>query len=314
MKINNKKKKGSSETTRKIRFQRKILKKARKNSTFQFEAYFKTGGYCNPSCGFLEWFIGFFEAEGTFAHWFDGEKQRCQIEITQKDPKLMYKIKKKFGFGNVTYFLKNNNTYWRYQISKTEHLQALIVLFNGNLVTEHKYQTFCLFLNQFYHCSNQKPIFLLEKNNKVVSLTNYWLSGFLEGNGDFGATQKWNQNQSKLSSGLQIKFSIAQKQEHFLLNQIKNLFKISTQMYSIYNEHNDILYNCLETTHIDSLKIIRMYLERYPFLGQRTVLIKRWIRLIGYKEKDYPLTEKSSRKLTRLVLATKQKSLLSLKS
>jgi hypothetical protein len=33
---------------------------------------------------FFEWFISFFEAEGSFSSWFDGKRKRLQIEITQK--------------------------------------------------------------------------------------------------------------------------------------------------------------------------------------------------------------------------------------
>ena len=96
------------------------------NSIFNLEPYFQQGTpdhITNPNIGFLEWFIGFFEDEGSFCHWFDGKKNRCQIEITQKDPRLMYKIKKNLGFGNVCQFTKETDGifYWRYSTSRFEN-------------------------------------------------------------------------------------------------------------------------------------------------------------------------------------------------
>lgn len=298
-------KKESSETRRKKMFQQKIIKNEKKTPIFQFEAYFKIKNQTQTSTDFLEWFIGFFEAEGSFSRWFDGKKWCCQIEITQKDPKLMHKIKKKFGFGNTKFFRRNNTTYWRYQVEKENHLKALIFLFNGNLVTDHKYKMFELFVNQFYKSQKEKPIQILEKNQKGVSLHTYWLSGFLEGNGGFSATQKQNPKQTKLSAGLLIKFYVTQKNELFLLNRIRNVFNILTTVDQLNDESNTVMYNKLETTNPKSLNIIRAYLEIHPFLGQKNILVKRWIRLLDYQEKNYPLTKKSSQKLRRLVVSTK---------
>lgn len=79
----------------------------------------------------------FFEAEGSFTTWFN-KKQRFQISITQKDPKLMYKIKISLGFGNVISFTRNNKKYWCYQTSSSKNLKRFILLFNGNLITSKK--------------------------------------------------------------------------------------------------------------------------------------------------------------------------------
>ena len=314
-------KKESSETIRKIGFQSKQTKNSKQleqsagclhTESFQFEAFLKQTEQSSNIVlnDFLEWFIGFFEAEGSFSHWFDGKKWRFQIEITQKGPKLMYKIKKKMGFGNVLCFCRNKQTYWRYQISKRTHIQTIIFLFNGNLMTNHKYHMFFRFAFAFSRL-NKIPMHLLEKNSHPISLSTYWLSGFLEGDGGFWAAQKKTKARTKLSSGLYVKFYVTQKNEFGLLNQIKNVFEISGNIYQLNNGQTPVLYNRLETCQLKSLQKIRIYLQTYPFLGQKNLLVKRWIRLIGYKEKDYPMTKKSSQKLTRLIASTKQASLIS---
>lgn len=303
---------GSSETKREILINLQKQKKNdnlknRKYLKFNFENYLKYGKpkqISNPNKDFLEWFLGFFEAEGSFSHWFDGKKYCLQIEITQKDPKLMYKIKKNLGFGNVTQFLRNNKIYWRYSTSKKECLISFIYLFNGNFITVHKNSMLSNFIKNFNKIYNNSIIII--KPQIQLSLKSYWLSGFLEGDGGFWAKKRKRKNQKKLNTGLIIKFYVTQKNELLLLNAIKMVFKIPSNIYQIHNGHTPDKYNRLETCNLENLKSIKTYLEMYPFLGQRNILIKQWIRLIDYKINDYPLTLKSSKKLTRLILSTKK--------
>lgn len=313
----NKLKFSSSETTRETL---KYLQKQKNNYklenleslkclNFNFKEYLKYGTpehIPNPNIDFLEWLIGFFEAEGYFCNWFDGKQQRFQIEINQKDPQLMYKIKKNLGFGNVTQFSKNKEFYWRYSTSSFINIKRLIFLFNGNFITAHKASMLYNFIEHFNRVYNTFIIIL--KCNIQPSLKSYWLSGFLEGDGGFWATQpeNLNLNKKKLNTGLVIKFYITQKNELILLNKIKNLFKIPNKIYKTHNGNTLQKYNRLETCNLESLKSIKTYLQSYPFLGKRQILIKRWIRLIDYKLNDYPFTSKSNKKLKRLVLSTKK--------
>ena len=303
----------SSETTRETF---KSLKNQRyvenynlqsKKNLFNFEEYLKIGipqQISNPNIDFFEWFIGFFEAEGSFCHWFDGKTHRFNIEINQKDPKLMYKIKKNLGFGNVIQFKQKNNIYWRYTTSSFNNIKRIILLFNGNLITNYKNIKFYNFLKQFNLIYNESIIIL--KPKVILSLNSYWLSGFLEGDGDFVAMQRKIVNRKKLNTGLIIKFYVTQKKNEItLLNQIKILFNITTNIYTVHNGNKLQKYDRLETCNLESLKYIKIYLQNYPFLGQRHILIKRWIRLIDYKINDYPFTSKSNKKLLRLILSTK---------
>jgi hypothetical protein len=296
---------GSSETTRELRFHKKKV-----NDIFDFQDYALSQPQCKASLdkAFLEWFIGFFEAEGSLISWFDGKKQRVQIEITQKDPKLLFTVRSKLGFGNVTSFQKKTTKeiYWRYQTSKKNYLEKFIYLFNGNLVTEHKNKVFDLFLfhfNQIYQTN-----FKVSKRQVQINLETGWLSGFLEGDGGFWATlNNLKGERNYLSQGLVVKFYLTQKNEHALLNHIKDLFKIRNKLYSLTNSHSLVKYNRLETSCLESLLIIKNYLETYGFLGQRQIQVKRWGRLINYKVFHYPMTLKSIKKLKRLIKETKNR-------
>lgn len=257
---------------------------------------------------FLEWFIGFFEAEGCFLIWdTKNNSKRFGIEITQKDPKLMYKIKKNLGFGRVIEInLKDNKKYWRFYSSNFENLCRLIILFNGNLITSNKNRQFKLWVNQINIIKHKQ--FIVLQRNLEPRFNNAWLSGFLEGDGGFYAKEKdfirINKSGSK-SYNIKMKFYITQKHEEKLLTKIKELFNISTNIYKISNNISTIKYNRLETHKLESHLLLIKYLEKYPFLGKRFITFSRWKRLVGYRINKYPITPKSIIKLKRLILETK---------
>ena len=77
---------------------------------------------------FIAWFVGFTEGDGSFE--VDYQTNRVSFTITQKDPKVLYFIKKKIGFGKV-YLCKD--TYYRYMVSNRQNLTYLIGIFSGQL-------------------------------------------------------------------------------------------------------------------------------------------------------------------------------------
>lgn len=88
---------------------------------------------------FLEWFIGSFEAEGSFLFWTEKKKTRFRIEVSQQDKDLIYFIQKQFGFGKVGAIKpKKGNPYWRYGIEDLSSLLQMIDLLNGNLILQKK--------------------------------------------------------------------------------------------------------------------------------------------------------------------------------
>ena len=309
---------GSSETTREI-----LL------TQLDFKNYIRFGTpehKPNPNTTFLEWFIGFFEADGCFLKRSDQkQKNRFFIEITQKDVQLMYKIRTQLGFGKVTKIVKQNNQiYWRYSVSYLKNLTRLIWLFNGNLITVKKQKQFQIWVAEFNKTHNSDILFSTKKPE--ICLKNAWLSGFFEGDAGFwvqskdlvrinkensqsshiGFNNRASLKSSILTSLFEIKFYIIQKDEKELLNKIKDLFQISSNIYQITNESVTETYNRLETSLLKSHLLLIQYLTKYPFLGKRQILFNRWKRVVGYRTKEYPITKKSIIKLQRLILNTKE--------
>lgn len=294
---------GSSETTREI-----LL------TQLNFENYIRFGTpqhKPNPNPTFLEWFIGFFEAEGCFLKWPDQKQQRRDtrfgLEITQKDVQLMYKIRTELGFGRVTEIVKQNNPiYWRYSVYDLKSLKRLIWLFNGNLITVKKQKQFQIWVAGFNKRYNDYLLF--SKTKPEICFKNAWLSGFFEGDAGFWVNSKdivrVNKDNSQ-SYNIKMKFYLTQKDEKELLNQIKHLFQIPSNIYQITNGSSTEKYNRLETSLLKSHLLLIQYLTKYPFLGKREIVFNRWERVLGYRIKNYPITEKSIIKLQRLILNIK---------
>jgi hypothetical protein len=292
---------GSSETTRE-----KQLESCEKPIDFDFSAYLQEGTPQHRpfiKTDFLEWFIGFVEAEGCFQTWKNTNgSYRFGFEINQKDPGLMYKIRTRLGFGRVQKYVRGNSVYFRFTTSKKEHLDRLILLFNGNLLLEKKQKQFnnWLFLMNLRYKTN----ILVKPNLCKVSLSTAWLSGFLEGDAGF-----YVQKLSEKTERLNMKWYITQEEELIVLNDIRNLFQMPGTIYTLTNGHSTKLYNRLETTSLEIHLFLLDYLQVYPFLGKRSIQLSRWRRLVNYRKTKYKLTPKLRKKFNRLIDGTKPDSL-----
>ena len=140
---------------------------------------------------FLEWFIGFSEGDGSFIV----SNERNYFIINQKDLKILYKIKKNLGFGQVSKYTQNNNSYGRYVVQDKKNCERLAHIFNGNLVLEKTNIRFQFWLKTL----NIQPL-----NKKgTLKLDNAWLSGFIDAEGCFSAKLR-KDSDYKLKHKLQL--------------------------------------------------------------------------------------------------------------
>lgn len=298
---------GSSETTREA-------------LDFHFSEYTKV----KPShiqkidIAFLEWFIGFVEGDGSFIVGTSTGKKRKTISfcINQKDSKLMYKIKKKLGFGIVTTFVQNNETYHRYAVYTIQNIIRLIHLFNGNLLLNKVNTRFKLWLNEFntlysdsVTLSTHIPI-LHQSCQSTLSLNSAWLSGFTDAEGGFYASLT-KQTNLKLQYRLRMKFYITQKYE---LEVLKNIVKL---IHQNSNQSNDTSFDSVRyisnfkldfyrleiSTHAYVLRTIA-YFEKYQLQGKKHIVFNRWKRIYLNKDilkKQASSSEKAFTRFKRLV-------------
>ena len=302
--------KGSSETIRET-----------SSNSFCFDQFLQYGSPQHKPIldeKFLEWFIGFFEAEGSFLCWPNSNKNanRFGIEITQKDPKLMHKIRTTLGFGRVTTFTRqldngDGQTYTSFYIHDRKNLERIIFLLNGNLLTSKKQGQFKTWLTAINVDRQERKKSLYELNNRTFDfnlLGNGWFSGFLEGDAGFWVSPKCirTNKDGSHSFALRMKFYITQDDQEFVTYIAKNFGFINTNVNSLTNSHEYKLYYRFETNRLDVHIRILEYLKRFPFLGNRSIQLKRWSRLLNYRIYAYPVTEKSTKKVMRLIDETKR--------
>lgn len=212
---------------------------------------------------FIEWFVGFSEGGGSFVRW--SKTNKISFIITQKDPKVLYYIRKGLGFGGV---YKCKDTYYRYIVSDKKNLQYLIKIFNrGNLVLFKTYKRFQEWI-EAYSIYHSEPKIELVPRKGVISLKTAWLSGFVDAEGCFSAVRRSGRNTYRM------RFILKQKGEFEVFKQFKGLWGfIKIDLL----RKDDIIILNMDT--LKSLKILIKYLDLYPLRSNKSIAFTRWLKL-----------------------------------
>lgn len=262
----------------------------------------------------MEWFIGFFEAEGSIIYWTDGGNIRFRIEVSQQDKDLIYFIQKQFGFGTVIEIVKQGaNTNWRYQVEKFSGLLQMIDLLNGNLFLQKRQTLLKKWLLVFNKKHNTQIVY--KEETPQFTLTDGWLSGFLEGDGGFSIPQKFIRiNKKSRAYDLKLRFFVTQKDGSDLIGWLRFLLNLKTPLRDHVNKVIDPKtqaeikrgYDRLDTATFESATIILEYLTRFPFLGKRQITVDSWKELMEYRGTKYPVTTETTAIIQKLVDQTKK--------
>lgn len=301
--------KGSSETTREA-------------FCFDFYLKHKPAHKKNIDIRFLQWFIGFSEGDCNFHTWFERGRKRAGFTLNQDDPKVLFWIRKKLGFGRV---LPCGNG-WCFQVWDQDGLFRLFCIFSGNLVLDKKYlefQKWTAFLTyppgfsyELDSASSQQAKENMNSGNQLIGLNNAWLSGFWQANGGFYA---WGCFKSQ-KIHIVLRAYVIQRVENNALQRIGILIqKQEKKWYRITNNKTMTQYNRLEFASELALETLLKYFKKYPVVGKKHICFLQWKRLWEAREKakqSYAnqiylddkliLTEKSKEKLERLVAAVRK--------
>lgn len=330
---------GSSETIRKALY-------------FNFNHFYKYGhAHHVPRIeeSFLEWFIGFFEGNGSFGfskkrcsnrlrngkNYAESVCERLVLTICQKERRVIEKIAHTFGFGSVFYFKTNGNIYWRWSLYSKKSIEKIAYLLSGNLIISKRQDQFL----KWVEVGQKKNMFKFpfDKNkpwNSNISLTNGWLSGFIDAEGCFYANfsishilkkninqlpimkKNWSKEDYETFAKIsKYKFSLKQQMS---LTQIstyetneffkKILFLFEGKSFSIFknskiqkiSDHN---YVRIEFNSLSSHELIINYLNNYPLQTIKNVSFKRWERVCLRRKEGVHLSPKGIKRLYRLVKA-----------
>lgn len=298
-----------------------------KASSFDFQLFYKYGQAPHVpriSEAFLEWFIGFFEGDGTFYFYDtldkrDGRKScRLLASFLQKEKNIVEIVHKTFGFGNIRMSKKKDQIYWRWEVGSKQSLERLAWLFTGNLILPKRQIQFLEWLDT----GQKQKLFLSLDRAKPwaseVSLENGWLSGFIDAEGCFYANYRKTKNERRNPATCNLNDSFYQNQ--FAINQklaltqkdinegektvflkILFLFESQSSVYNFSNGRSNSKYIRIELTCKKSQKRVIDYLRIYKLRTFKHTCFQKWRKLYDYRVNSFVLSEKGVQKLKRLM-------------
>ncbi len=166
------------------------------------------------------------------------------------------------GFGAV-YLCKD--TYYRYIVSKKENLIYLINIYNHRLrlnKTQKRYINWVKSFNQYYNYDLQ-----VDNVFNQINLNDAWLSGFIDAEGCFSASQRSGR------SSFRMRFTLKQKDEYEKLLEIKNIWCEKIDLL----KHKDIAILSMDT--LKSLKYLISYLKQFPLKSNKNIAYNKWLKL-----------------------------------
>lgn len=132
---------------------------------------------------FNNWFIGFFEGDGSFI--VDNKNNRpWGIVINQKDNKVLYYIKNNLKVGTI----REYRGVYRWSISRKKDLFYILEKLNGNLLLKKTNRCLKKVIESFnihYKLEKDDPFYLTYKGMGSFDYNNSWLAGFIDAEGCF---------------------------------------------------------------------------------------------------------------------------------
>jgi len=260
---------------------------------------------------FLQWLVGITDGDGSFSILRQGDKWNLIFKISQNSYNLraLYYIKKQLKVGKVSVESNRNMASFRIRDRKTIG-NLIIPIFDKYPLLTTKYFNFDKFKQAYFILEN--PILnKIEKNNLLESLKSTtccaseatedyispawdkvnlpladaneatkvilkpWLIGFVEAEGSFYLVSK---DKNRIVHG----FGITQKLDRVVLEGIKQILHISTQV--VYKQNYD--HYILDTTNSRAIKNISEYFFN-TMKGMKSVEYRIWSRSFNKYKGNY---------------------------
>jgi hypothetical protein len=233
---------------------------------------------------FTWWFIGFTEGDGSF---IIGKNGYLEFKITQSsvDAQILFYIKKELGFGSVSIQDKINKTH-HYRVRDKDNLLKIINIFNGNIVTNYKFNQFKNWLKAYNEKYNTDIICINSKSN--LSLDNAWLSGFTDAEGCFTSSVLTSKKTGK--NIVTVRYILSQKDDKVFSNNTATLLNGYITFVKNYNGYNTVI-------NFGKLNIILKYLNKFPLKTKKFISYKRWLKIYNLVKNKEHLTSTGINKI-----------------
>lgn len=275
---------------RKVRFISKATALQKPKNTYnKYESLPKISVHVPHKYNLSESSFGYFmagliEGDGWFGY------KVLHIVFSEEDTSLAYYIKKRIGYGNV-YKIKNKKAV-RYVCKHQKGLSLILHLINGKLVSTPKYEQL---IKHNYSSAFNVPLI---KPLKVLSLDNYWLSGFTQADGCFYISVVKSKTH-KCGYSVRLEFSIKQNDHLPLTLLIENLKKGNLSQYS------SGIWCYKSSGYLTAFSLIS-YFDKYPLFAGKYVSFLKFRKVYIYINSGLHLQEKGINKI--ISIATKGSS------
>ena len=302
---------GSSETTR--------------ETPFDFTLFYKYGHAHHISRipeAFLEWFIGFYEGDGSiYSSQTLYSKRRFSFQITQKDQQLIERLQYTFGFGNISKEIRTTGIYWKWTLESKETIEKMAYLLHGNLIWPYRQIQYIEWIQtgQKQGLFQQIQLDLVMIANRVdnISFNNAWLSGFIDAEGCFYAHIKETCSTipgSLPNIHLKQKMHLTQalkapdRSDLMVFERFQTIFELKSRISIFQNNSEGRFFARIECHTLLSQELIIHYLNYYKLKTQKYISYRRWWRVWLRRKEQIHLTDKGRKRLYRLVKNINQKS------
>ena len=286
---------------------------------FNFDNYTPPAHKKDIDRDFLEWFIGFSEADGSWI--VDNKNNRLFFIINQQQEDILHYIRDNLGYGKVLRL----STHSRFFVSRKQDIRRLISLFSGNLLLKKTRKRFSFWLD---FLGNQSERDQCQVSTQQLGAS-AWLSGFIDGEGCFNSyTEKPLLRRDGEARSPALRFILDQKGERETLEQIGQLLEggvVSPRRavedmwrYTLYQKKGcTILARYLEKHPLRTKKkssallffaLSRLKAERatYPWGGGRGLRVKSLLLKMGglskgLKEERWVLSSETLSKTTKVI-------------
>ena len=240
-----------------------------------------------PDFNWLTWFIGFSEGDGAILTY----KGRPTFVITQKEKEILLHIQKVLGFGIV----REYKSFSRYFVLDKQNIYLLTLLFNGNLVLEHRKSQLSYWIQALNKTiASNKPalknkqslwtVDLSEINliDKLIkpTLNDAWLSGFTDAEGCFNVKIEKRSN-TVTGFRVMLRFILDQKNsqqpvlalsKQGLFLQLRDLFSYGA--VSLRGETNGVYR--YQVNSFKGLIPIRNYFLNFSLKSKKLLSFQKW--------------------------------------
>jgi hypothetical protein len=252
---------------------------------------------------FLEWFIGFFEGDGSLSYTKEGTynrnregkaykervTERLRFHLVQKERAIIEKIAYVFGFGTVSSVNKDGNIYWRWSLDSKQSIERMAFLLSGNLILKNRQQQFF----EWVEVGQKKGMFQFPFDKKKpwnsnISLKNGWLSGFIDAEGCFYA---------HFSLPLGLKFKVSK-----LPVLKKNWSEFDYEVFSEISQSKCKLKQKFHLTQISTLENVELFKKIRILFKGKTLYIFNNNKISKLSSNNYVRVEFSSLSSNELII------------